>query len=265
MYILARAWANVVPGEIYLSLACVVWVIYVLDRIFDSWKADKRGLLETLEKRHTFHYENRGWFIIGIFMVLSWLTWAVLAILPKQVVIFAIVPGLFCISYFSSAISLKMLGRHGADRIPYVKNFIAGITFAIGTVVGVASFNAGDPFLIIQPLRLFFFPEVLCFSLLCILNITAIDVWRELRNTDDPDQSVLLESSLTLPLTLLALFSIYKTSFGQPSETWIFGGIFLSAAGLQLLHRTRRRFSPDLLRVLADVALLLPLPIFFLR
>ena len=37
----------------------------------------------------------------------------------------------------------------------------------------------------------------------------------------------------------------------------------VSAAALQVINRMRSRFSLDALRVLADVAMLLPLPLFY--
>ncbi|MFP6855933.1 MAG: hypothetical protein VCA73_01570, partial [Roseibacillus sp.] len=42
-----------------------------------------------------------------------------------------------------------------------------------------------------------------------------------------------------------------------------FIAIMVSAAALQVINRMRSRFSLDALRVLADVAMLLPLPLFY--
>jgi hypothetical protein len=106
--------------------------------------------------------------------------------------------------------------------------------------------------------------EMLAFAVLCIVNITAIDVW-EHSGTADPETKAEDEFSLTLPLVLLAgAMLVFSLGSGDIYPRPFFYAVLVASAALQILNKNRQRFSLDLQRVLADVCLLLPFPLFFL-
>jgi hypothetical protein len=103
---------------------------------------------------------------------------------------------------------------------------------------------------------------------LCILNIFAIDLWEDAGRSSDPETKAGDELALTLPLTLLGAASLVF-ALKDPDLTTrpFFYAILTGAALLQILNRSRARFQMDTLRVLADVAMLVPFVVFlaFLR
>ncbi len=106
-------------------------------------------------------------------------------------------------------------------------------------------------------------PELGCFAVLCILNISAIDFWEHANRTSDVEVKAGDELALTLPLTLLGAASlVFALKDHELTTRPFFYAVLTGAALLQILNRTRARFSMDALRVLADVALLLPLLVF---
>jgi hypothetical protein len=139
---------------------------------------------------------------------------------------------------------------------------LAGISFGFGTAVGVHLYSQES-----HILNLMGAPEVIAFAVLCILNMTAIDHWEESRKTQDPEQKEIYESTLTVLLILLAAFSLLMAVQAEKHtlnvQKAFFIAIMVSAAALQVINRMRSRFSLDALRVLADVAMLLPLPLFY--
>ena len=257
LFMISQAWRNELPVDVYVALGLAVWVIYVLDRIYDVWKAGRKDLSHTLEVRHDFHYRNRGWFLLGVIVSIVVLLRLILFVLPQELMLSSWLPLTLTVAYFFVSSRVRPDGRSGIDRVPYVKNALAGFTFAFGVAGAAFSFTQFGFFFVA-------YREILCMGLLFVLNITVIDVWRELRSSDEPDDSVLLEASVSLPLILLALASLWQMVNLQGGERYIFGALFVSSAALQLLNALRHRFSTDALRTLADVVLILPLPTFFL-
>jgi hypothetical protein len=235
-------------------LALVVWCIYVADRLFDERMAalgSRRGT-----PRHEFH---RRWrqpltFALGIGIVVS----IALLVLQGQGLfkhgLFVLVPvgGYFMMAFYDS-------GR----GVSYLKNVLAGMAFAYGAAVGV-HFHSGES----GNLRnLLLAPEVISFAVLCILNMTAIDHWEESRRSKDSDEKAQYEALLTLMLILLASFALVLAVRAEHLsllyQKAFFICIMVAAGALQVINRMRARFSLDALRVLADVAMLLPLPLFY--
>ena len=99
--------------------------------------------------------------------------------------------------------------------------------------------------------------------MLCILNISAIDLWEHAHRSSDPEIKASDELALTLPLLILGLASlIFALKDHELTTRPFFYAILTGAALLHVLNRTRSRFSMDSLRVLADVALLVPFLVF---
>ena len=111
---------------------------------------------------------------------------------------------------------------------------------------------------------MFFSREFICFAVLCVLNISAIDLWEHASRSADLEIRASDELALTLPLTLLGGAALlYALLDDQQSTRPFFYAVLTGSALLYILNRTRSRFSMDGLRVLADVALLVPVLVFW--
>jgi hypothetical protein len=253
LYMLAATWrVDYLPWQAAAALAGAVWVIYVADRLRDARRRMAAGL--PLERRHGFHWEHRG-----LFMLLA----LVVGLITVRLALFSLPPAVFSYGLLGMVFvgGFFMLGSK-ADRgeVPYLKNILAGLAFAYGTAM------TAHVFMLTQHIgELFVSKEMLSFAVLCIVNITAIDVWEHSRASSDAEVKAEDEFSLTLPLALLAgamlLFAMRSENvYPRP----FYYSILIAAAALQILNKNRQRFSLDLQRVLADVCLLLPFPLFFI-
>lgn len=266
LYMFARAWqVNYLEWQAYLALGLGVWVIYVCDRLLDLRLRDPGDPL--LAKRHDFHARFRGFFIAGVVLAAATVLWFVFKALPVELLKTYSGPAVGLVVAFF----LLVIGSRPTGEVPYLRNAIAGLAFAYGTAM-MAHTRVPSQGMISMVLS----REMIGFAILCVLNITAIHLWEHSRRSDDPEVKAADEMSLTLPLTLLAgsalLFAYFDNPdmFGRgvdgeslPARPFFYA-ILISTALLQILNRTRHRYSLDLLRVLADAALLAPLPLFFL-
>jgi hypothetical protein len=246
LFIFARTWrVDYHPWPPYLALALAVWGIYAADRMLDGLvRGDDGGLA----RRHETHRRLRRVLVVlvpvaFIGAVLIALFFLPFAIFGYAVVALVLVAGFFAASLFGG----------GRSEIPYTKNLLGGLAFAYGTAIGAHVYVfTDDVFALIRS------PEMLSFGLLCMLNITAVDLWEHARRSHDPEVGASDELSLTLPLTLLAgcalLFALRADPFTRP----FYYAILIAAAALQVVNRVRHRFSPEALRVVADLCLLAP-------
>ena len=253
LFMFGRTWrADYLPWAAYGVLGLAVWAIYIFDRLLD---AGLRGAgSELLEARHRFHLRHkRAFMIVGALAAVSAVTLALVA-LPIEVLRYAVLGLVLTAGFFG----LSLFSNHRAREIGYAKNALAGLAFAYGTAIAAHIYL---PMLgIFDLLRS---REVLCFGVLCMLNITAIDIWEKDAQCDDPEQRASGELSLTLPLTLLgAAALVFAVLDHEASTRSFFYAILTGAALLQVLNRSRGRFSVEAQRVLADAALVLPVLMF---
>jgi len=254
MILFAKTWrVNYLPWVAYVALALVVWLIYVGDRLLDGSLRD--GKSRKLEARHEFHKAHVKWFramavIAGMASLIL-----VLMFLPMTIFNYLLIGGVLVAGFFS----LSLFGNPDANDIPYAKNVLAGVAFAYGTSMVAHVYLPG---MSIQ--SLVFSREFICFAVLCVLNISAIDLWEHANQSGDLETMASDELALTLPLTLLGAASlVFALLNHEQSNRPFFYAILTGAALLQILNRTRSRFSMEALRVLADVALIAPTLVFF--
>jgi uncharacterized membrane protein YphA (DoxX/SURF4 family) len=252
LYIFAETWRVVyLPYTTYISLALVVWVIYVADRLLDA--TVEAGGSGRLEARHEFHRKHQRVFrmlamVAGLVALLLVVTG-----LATKIYGYALFGGLLVAGFFT----LSVFSSHGPNEIPHTKNVLAGFSFAYGTSMLAYAYTGfeGD--------KLLKSPELICFAVLCILNISAIDFWEHANRSADLETKASDELALTLPLTLLgAAALIFAVKDPDLTTRPFFYAILTGAALLQILNRSRARFSMEALRVLADAALLAPLLVF---
>jgi hypothetical protein len=253
LYLFAKTWGvNYHPGHGYGVLALVVWVMYVVDRLLD---AALRGQSPRCQARHRFHLKHRSKFLLVAALAAVTALVLVLWKIPMAIFSYVIVEGFLVAGFFAMAV----FAAPETEEIPYAKNILAGAAFAFGTamVAHVYLYDQGIRDLLLSR-------EFIAFAVLCMLNISAIDLWEHANRNPDPEVKAADELALTLPLTLLGGASlIFALKAEEHSSRPFFYAILTGAALLHILNRTRARFSLESLRVLADVALVAPALVFF--
>ena len=253
LYLFARTWRlGYHPWEAYVTLGLAVWVIYVADRLFDV--SLHGNTPENLESRHRFHRDHRRFFRFSLLTVLLTAVFLVVTKMPMTIYKYLLLGGVMVAGFFG----LSLLSNKTASEAPLAKNVLAGVTFAFGTAMTAHIYR--------PELGLFDMltsHEVICFAVLCILNISAIDLWEHASRAADVEIKASDELALTLPLPLLggAALVFALLDDGQSSRPFFYA-VLTSSALLYILNRRRAEFPLDALRVLADVAMLVPLLVF---
>jgi hypothetical protein len=265
LYMFAKTWrVDYLPWAAYFSLALVVWVIYVTDRLVDA--SMMGGKSAKLEARHEFHRKHRQIFkklaimagILAIIMVtlpfkISLLGYRFDSGLPVKIYSHGLAGCLMVAGFFT----LSILSSDELNGIPYAKNILAGLSFGYGTAMLAYVFTSFETWDFVRS------RELISFAVLCVLNISAIDLWEHSSRSSDPEIQATDELALTLPLILLGGSAlVFAAQYHDLINRSFFYAILTGSALLYILNRNRARFKMDALRVLADVALLLPLLVF---
>ena len=251
LYMFAKTWrVDYLPWAAYLSLGLVVWIVYAADRLIDSALP---GDGSKLEARHEFHRKHRRLFKVALIVASIAAVVLVVLNLPMSIYGYSTIGGVFVLAFFA----LSVFGNHEPNELPYAKNIIAGLAFAYGTSMIPFVYSGFDA---VDWLKS---RELISFAVLCILNISAIDLWEQAARSPDPEIKASNELALTLPLTLLGASAlVFATQYHELSTRAFFYAILTGAALLHVLNRIRQRFPVEALRVLADVALLIPFLVF---
>jgi hypothetical protein len=214
-----------------LLLVLSVWIIYVADRVFDAWRDSN------CEPRHEFY--RRNWRAIapvwiaavGMAGLLAW-TRLSMVLFERGVVLLGAVA-----IYFAC---VHLMNRRWPKELAVAALFAAGAT--------LASWHEARSWIDLATFVLF--------ALLCWINCAAIEKW-EMRGLNKwPVREVAIVTGL------IALIFLYD------HRPIVAGAETASAFAFVILDRARLRLSSNVLRVLADVALLTPalfLPIVHLR
>lgn len=280
MWMLARALrVEYIDPAAWLTLPMSIWCIYVADRLLDSWLHPE---VRNRSQRHAFHWRWRWPLLLLTLLAGIGCLYQAMYVLPRSMFSAGLVAILLSGLYFLTAF---FQGR----EVPFIKNLLAGMIFSMGVAIPVNAANAsllvtdfndvvyawnhtgwGDAawnfgLMVLRTLTVIFLQcrEMLVFGLLCMMNITAIDLWERAELADDEETAYGHEATLTFGLIVLAggamIFAIlYADEYSKP----FYYAVMVSAAVLQAVNHYRERFSPNAQRVLADVALLLPLPVF---
>lgn len=280
MWMLVRALrVDYIQSAVWFVLPAAIWCVYVLDRLIDSWLRPER---RQSSPRHIFHWRWRWPLLIGVAVIAAICAYQALFVLSRSTLSAGIVAAVLCSLYF-------LLASVQGKQIPYFKNLLAGMIFAMGVGIPVYAANAsllvtdlndivyafnhtgwldaGWNFLkmVISTLIVIFYEsrEIWVFGLLCMLNITAIDLWERASVAEDDEVASSHEQNLTLGLIVLAGGAlIFAVMFADQYTKPYFYAVMVAAAVLQVINHYRDHYSINSLRVLADVALLIPIPIF---
>jgi hypothetical protein len=231
------------------TLVLTVWAIYVCDRLLDGWTAKNRL---ALQPRHNFCLKHSPW-LVGLVVIAGA---AIVCMTWDRQRAPEVVDGLKLGSIVAAyMVCIHAAGGQLARLLP--KEAAVGILFASGTTLplwsGAGGFS-GD-----------FDPAWTFFALLCILNCVSIECWEK------PSSSTAWKrmahpfviwadsriNGLATALGACSLIAWFVRGPGKASGESLLA-VCLGALLLLLLNCRRNRFSPSALRVLADVALIVP-------
>ncbi len=277
-----------------LGLAC--WVVYLLDRTLDTY-AVKR--VHELDVRHAFYHRHRRVLLLGVIPpALLLLGWMALYVIPEgvlwQAVSLALLVALYLASWsaqgsrVSRDVFVSCAGLGGIMLISHMpisggsrlvlslfvlsvmalsflrqldirmgnvlpKEVTAALLFAMGCTTSTRFFSMPEK--IAEPVL-----ECVLLALLFACNLHGISS-REAGVKQDRKYSRLVLGTLVFTLAVLwwiELGSLQHVLLG-PARAAL-GAVVL----LALVHGARRRLSVDAYRVLADLALIVPLPLVWL-
>ncbi|WP_193213977.1 hypothetical protein [Luteolibacter marinus] len=259
LFMFQKIWLQVLPWGYYAALGLAVWGIYIIDRILDVKMLSPSD--SRLGPRHEFHRKHlRAMSILAVLVVCGSIIVAGFHISFGPLIDYGKPVIFLVVGFFSLTVFSKQ-----EQEIPHLRNVFAGLAFAYGTAMGAHMWSgkAGIIDLVHPPFNLLIAPEMLSFAVLCMLNISAIHFWEHSRSSSDPDFKAAHELALTLPLVLLGSVCILLAALDEESRSRPFYyAVLISAALLYIANRERSRFSIDALRVIADAAMLVPLPVF---
>lgn len=251
MYVFAWMWnVNYVEPLLPIALGLVVWMVYAVDRLLDLKIQHDRDF----PLRHIIHQRHAKPIAIGIGIASLAITVLALYSLQWSIVQTALLP-LFATGLF---FSLSLFSPK-QKRVSYSKNLLAGYAFAWGVGAGLVGLM-GLP----QPLNFMKLcaPEMLIFGLLCVINITAVDLWVDGSEELDDEAE---EWALTMPLMALALFSVLMMRrVGHDHHHPFYVSMLTAAALMYVVNRIRHQCSAAFLRMIADLILLVAAAFFFM-
>ncbi|MGJ8644384.1 MAG: hypothetical protein ACSHX9_13330 [Luteolibacter sp.] len=242
LFLFARTWRILYhPWEAYFALALAVWTIRIAGLLLESAMTNDSSRFSPWQRI----WLKRCAFLTGLAAVL-------LTVLnfPLSVYNFLLVGGLMVAGYFA----VSLFSGQEEEEISYSKHVLGGLAFAfgIGLTAQVYLPNTGIK-------DLFFSKEFICFSVLCFLTSSAVDIWGKAERSEDQEITTLEEISLSLPLTLLGAASlVYAVQDEAMLSRPFYYAVLTGAALLQVLNRARGRFDIVTLKTLAVLSLLIP-------
>ena len=240
----------------YLDLALLtvaVWIIYAGDRTLDGLRGSREA---KRSDRHNF-YARHGYAVLGALLPLASASlWIGLTRLSVQTRAAGLV--------MCGVVGFYFLAVHAApDRVArwFPKELIAGAIFATGAAIPAWSHAAESG----KEL----FPAAVLFAGLCGLNCIAIECWEHHRGgrrwKERPYWLVRLgdfriaqiAAALIVAAGLIGIFGTHSAGMAE-----LLGAAIVSLSLIAALDWRSNDLSPQILRVLADAALLTP--VFFL-
>jgi hypothetical protein len=237
-----------VPRTETAVLAMAVWLIYVADRIMDSFRESER---EPLAPRHRFYREHRAAFVAPFCIILllaAWLAWTKLdeRTLRGGVALAAIVAAYFGVVHLSGSVARRW----------FPKELAVAVLFCAGTCLPV--------FVRVRSLNI---PEIAAFIgfvLVAWMNTALIEYteWIALRDggAEQPPALTIAVARDMIPLGIaIAAASLAAISTGAFRDL---RPVLLAEAGSALalvgLRAGWQRISTYVLRISADAVLCTP-------
>lgn len=245
----ARASGRKLSAAEAIALILSVWIIYLSDRLLDGYRARNRAALQA---RHLFCERHRSTMVFLILAAGAALLWIISNHLQGGEITAGVKLGIILILY--------MAGIHsGSGRMAWLvpKEISVGLLFALGTTLPLWTRGLGFA-------RNGFLPWAF-FGSLCCLNCLSIECWENhhalkgwiqmphplVRWADSRIHFI----STFLAGGALASWFFYNVRGASQFAWWAISG---AALLILVLNSLRTNFSSAALRVLADVALLVP-------
>jgi len=234
----------------HVILGSAVWLAYAADRWIEGWLVQPDKIRT---KRHAFYQRRRWPVMIAWMLVLTTATgtaWRWL--LPSEFDAGLIVLGPVLLYLLSH----QLAHRNHPWRVP--KEICVALLFTAGT----SCFILAQDESLLMPLLI----PLLLFAGLCLTNCALISVWESEVDREHGQTSLALQlpGRARLIRTLPWLLAALSTCHWLTTSAVILSAIPASALMLGLVDLFHRRSGREISRVLADVALLTPLPLWLL-
>lgn len=290
MWMLARVMrVQYIETSSFVVLAGGIWCVYVLDRIRDV-RVGKHPIVDEMPWRHQFHWRCKGGLLVAVGLVVLCCAYMSLFVLSREMLVLGLA-ALFLVACY------WFVSRFDRGEVAYAKNMLAGLTFAFGVAGPIVISSEPLPFVLddvfrpfgrvydsgggvgyltalLESLKVFVVMvvaalqvvlmsmHVLLLALLFVMNINAIDLWEYSRRSDDPLVKQESELSLSIGLITLVAGAVFAAAYVVDEYSLpLCYAVMVSAGLLQVLNKVRSRFSIEALRVMADLALIIPVPL----
>jgi hypothetical protein len=254
--IVALAWQHLLMVSFHTEtdwfgragLALAVWAIYLLDRLLDTRRPEES--MEAARHRFTRHHRR----IMSILLATA-VTGGVISIINAPMVL--IVNGLL----LSAAVLGYLIGVQ-IGMLPLPKEHAISILFATGVALGPLASGSHLAAILVATMPL---------SFLCLANTAAIEQveWSRLAHYARPAPHAgtrwIAERYLAFCLIVTLVCGLGAVCTGIDELRLPLAYSAAAMLALSLLHIARHRMSTELFRVLADAALLSPLPLCMIR
>ena len=243
LWLFARSLDVAVPAGATAALFLTAWLIYLADRLGDSFSIDPRYAVSLRQRICVEH--RRAW-IVAVGVIAAADALVVATVIGGRIVLYAAPVASVAIAYL-----FLNQRRPALWRVLPVKEITIGVLFAAGTIVAIApqlSPSATWPWSL--------------FAALCSFNCISIAAWE--RWLDEAQQRVSVATAFPcIGTCVLPLLVLLAAASGAAARTvapgqQIFICISLGASLLALVHLFRRRIQPDVRTALADLVLLTP-------
>ena len=224
-------------------LSLTVWAIYTGDRLLDGWTAKNR---EALQPRHHFCAMHRTPLICLVGLAAAGSLWVTVECLKPREAIAGMILGVMVSTYMVAIhVGSQWMGRVVS------KEAIVGVLFATGTTLPVWSRTQESSWDAWVSLGLF--------ALLCFLNCLSIECW-ENGQSGEPSLEMTRHRWAASYINFIAA-GVANASiailfwFSKASSRPELFATFLGALSILALNCSRRNLSAEMLRFLADAAL----------
>jgi hypothetical protein len=251
---IARCAGLTLPWTAPAAMFVAVWMLYATDRLLDARPTAEGKPPRDLEARHRFHHRHRAGFVTALTLAAFLLAYLLHRAEPAALHLYTLLAAL--LAGWLALIHARPVG-HNAHRMP--KELAVGIFFPAAVFIPTV---ARAP-----QLRSVLLLAAVLFGLVCTLNCLCIYAWEHpfpRANAHWTTRWAARRLALLAGLTLLAagMFSALR-----PLPSIIFPALAcaLSTTTLLALDTFRPRFRAVHLRAAADLTLLSPLLLYWLR
>lgn len=247
LWVFARALAASVGWESIAALFLTAWLIYLADRLADTFKLD---LSRETTVRHRFCARHRRVWIAALLVLTACDAWVLSRQLDPRVNQLGAIVGALALLYFVVNYTAGCVWR-----VVPLKEVMIGSLFAAGTVTALRSqLDMTD-----GPLLL----TLVLFAALCALNCLNIAYWERPIDEAQRRESIATTwpegAKYLLPVALCVAGMALLASRWSVSLALIDSCVALSAILLGALHALRDIVPRDARTALADLALLTPI------